>query len=521
MKKILLSCLVAAGIGVNAQYDFVGDFEDPAYYGQFGGGTITPAAACSGESGGQLAIAATTTQTGYMVYLDETGQLSNGQKVQVSAKYKKAAGVVGSFTLAYFIQDPNGTAWSVYPFGTAVSMTTAAITSCADLSGTIPAGALHPNAANAIGIWFTKTSGTGNVYVDDIVIKQEIANSAPNCTTITAPTAGAVLGAGTYKFTWNAVDYAVEYKLQIGTTSGASDVLDTTVNGTSYNQSLNPNKNYFVKVIPTNTVGDATGCQEVAFSTNSDITYCGPITTNQPGALAPIRSVSFAGKTNTSDPSPTGIGNFPVHQDFTSFEFPWYRDITSMPLNIQGSNNTNTTNGWGMSVFIDWNNDGNFEGPGESYFNTQATMIRVAGVATTVPVTGNITIPAGVSFGKKMMRIKYNFTGTTLHQALLTACGEIGNGQVEDYTIDYLDQLAVSDLSKSTISVYPNPFQDVVKISDIKGIKSITVSDITGRQVKNLAAAEEINLSDLNAGLYIINLNMVDGTNKAIKAIKK
>jgi len=81
--------------------------------------------------------------------------------------------------------------------------------------------------------------------------------------------------------------------------------------------------------------------------------------------------------------------------------------------------------------------------------------------------------------------------------------------------------LAVSDVNKANISVYPNPFTDVLKISDVKGVRSVSVNDMSGRQVKSLAPSAEINLSSLNAGLYIVNLQMEDGSVKTYKAIKK
>ena len=56
MKKLLLSCFLALGFGANAQYAYVGNFEDPGYnttiYKQFGGGSRTTAAACNGMNGG-------------------------------------------------------------------------------------------------------------------------------------------------------------------------------------------------------------------------------------------------------------------------------------------------------------------------------------------------------------------------------------------------------------------------------------------------------------------------------------
>lgn len=81
--------------------------------------------------------------------------------------------------------------------------------------------------------------------------------------------------------------------------------------------------------------------------------------------------------------------------------------------------------------------------------------------------------------------------------------------------------LAVSDVNKAKISVYPNPFTDVLKISDLTGVKAISVNDMTGREVKSLVPSAEINLSNLKTGLYILNLKMEDGSVKTFKTIKK
>lgn len=102
-----------------------------------------------------------------------------------------------------------------------------------------------------------------------------------------------------------------------------------------------------------------------------------------------------------------------------------------------------------------------------------------------------------------------------------TACGTIAYGQAEDYTINIIaDVLSVSEQNKSRISIYPNPFSDILNISDIEGVKSISVSDITGRIVKTFKASAALPLSDLTTGLYIVNLNMEDGTMNSIKVIK-
>jgi len=528
MKKILFSCLMALGIGVNAQLDFIQDFEtDLTGWPSFGGGAYSTAQFCSGTGSGSLTFGGTVTQTGYMADLltvgDLYGQVNNGQKLNVNFNYKKAAGLTGTLYVMYAELDEESNLWDINTIGTGIALGTNAITTCGNISAVIPAGTFDPDKTYGVGTWFIANTGsTGVLYVDDIQIVQDVVTTPPACTALTNPTNGAVSPAGTVGFSWTPVEFATGYKLTVGTSAGASDVFNSTVYGSTANVSLLSNNTYFAKIVPTNDTGDAVGCQEITFTTNNIVGHCGPITSSAPTAIAPIRSVSFAGVTNTSDPTPAGIGVFPVHQDFTNIEFPVENNVTSLPLSIIGSNNANVTNGWAMSVFIDWNNDGDFNDVGEAYFNTTATMIRVAGVPNLVPITGTINIPAGTSIGKKFMRIKYNFTGaTTLNGPLTGACEEMINGQVEDYTIDYKEFMAVSDVNKNNISVYPNPFVDVLKISDVKGVKSISVNDISGREVKSLAPNAELNLSSLKAGLYIVNLKMEDGSVKTFKAIKK
>lgn len=530
MKKILFSCLLALGIGANAQYNFSEDFEgDRIGMKSFGGGSFNTVNYCSATTSGGLTYSASTTQTGWMADLSEVadyyGQSNNGQKIDVNFKYKKAAGLTGTLYVMYALFNESSNNWTIFPVGTGVVLSSDAVTTtCGTVSATIPAGTLDPSKTYGIGTWLQSTgSTTGALYIDDIVVQQATVANPPACTAFTYPTNGSSVSSGTAVFKWTTAENASSYKVTVGTSSGSSNVLNTTVLGslTSLNVSLNANTTYYAKIVPTNNVGDAVGCQEITFSTNTSVGHCGPLTSSAPTLIAPIRSVTFSGITNTSDPTPSGIGTFPVHQDFTTTEFPWFRDQTTKPLSIIGSNNPNPANGWAMSVFIDWNNDGDFDDAGEAYFNTTATMKRVVNVANLVPINANITIPSGVAYGKKFMRIKYNFSGTTIHDALTTGCTNMINGQVEDYTINYIDALAVSDVNKKSVSVYPNPFKDVLNISDVKGVKSISVNDVSGREVKTLAPAAELNLSSLKAGLYIVNLKMEDGSTKAIKAIKK
>ncbi|MDR6406248.1 MULTISPECIES: T9SS type A sorting domain-containing protein [Chryseobacterium] len=76
--------------------------------------------------------------------------------------------------------------------------------------------------------------------------------------------------------------------------------------------------------------------------------------------------------------------------------------------------------------------------------------------------------------------------------------------------------------SKDLLKVYPNPFTDVINIDRPEMVKSIQVTDVSGKLIKNNVKAESVlRFNDLSQGLYILILDMKDGTKQSIKVIKK
>ena len=74
----------------------------------------------------------------------------------------------------------------------------------------------------------------------------------------------------------------------------------------------------------------------------------------------------------------------------------------------------------------------------------------------------------------------------------------------------------------SSFSVYPNPVKDVLSISNSINaeINAVIVTDINGRTVKQFNSnVSQINISDLNAGVYFVNINSNEGstTKKIVK----
>ncbi|MCT2560822.1 T9SS-dependent choice-of-anchor J family protein [Chryseobacterium herbae] len=99
-------------------------------------------------------------------------------------------------------------------------------------------------------------------------------------------------------------------------------------------------------------------------------------------------------------------------------------------------------------------------------------------------------------------------------------------GQFGKYTISvtqYCSTMGTSDSNKeNSLKAHPNPFEDVLNISDISKVKSVSVLDAAGRVVKMIDHPSSVlQLGDLKQGMYLVTLNMKDGSKQIIKAIKK
>ncbi|WP_312766646.1 GEVED domain-containing protein [Epilithonimonas sp.] len=516
MKKLLLSCFLALGIGANAQYNYTADPTTDANLIYFAA-TPTTTTGCVGGGLSQTGNA-TNTQIGAGINLttltdSDPLQTNNGQAATVTLSYKKTGTGAGTLYLVYFDTDAGGTTWGVNTIASA-SITSSTVTTCTTLTGTIPAGTLKLDGSKdyAYGYFFVRSSGNSTIVTADYKIVQNVVTTAPSCTTFTSPTNGAVISAGQPSITWTAAPTAVDYKLTIGTTSGGSEVFNGTVSGTSYAFPATVNTTYYAKVVPSNLSGDATGCTEITFSTNNTVSYC---TASGPASAQydKITNVTFANINNTSPGSTTP---YP----------PGYEDFTSVVGNV------NKESTYGLVVksdrvyagdviraFIDYNNNGTFGDAGELV----ATINVTANSTAYTSATTNIAIPATATEGTTRMRVLiYDSTATFTSTLATTGCGTAAYGQVEDYTLNIAGPvMAVSDVNKGGVKVYPNPFIDVLKISDVKGVKSVSINDVSGREVKSLAPAAELNLSNLKSGLYIVNLKMDDGSVKTFKAIKK
>ena len=119
----------------------------------------------------------------------------------------------------------------------------------------------------------TPYNSVGNATgCSEISFTTETLPTAPNCTTINVPTNGEIDVSVSTGISWDAVADADGYYLSIGTTSGGTDIVNTeSVTGTSYTlaSDLPETTIIYVSVTPYNSVGNATGCSEISFTTET------------------------------------------------------------------------------------------------------------------------------------------------------------------------------------------------------------------------------------------------------------
>ncbi len=106
----------------------------------------------------------------------------------------------------------------------------------------------------------------------------------PDCTTLISPINGETNVALSPLIEWEPVLGATGYKIFIGTSPYNNDILEDGSFSTNSTFVFNfePNKTYFIRILPFNSSGEAIGCQQDRFST---ILGCGPFYDPKTGTL--------------------------------------------------------------------------------------------------------------------------------------------------------------------------------------------------------------------------------------------
>ncbi len=200
-----------------------------------------------------------------------------------------------------------------------------------------------------------------------------------------------------------------------------------------------------------------------------------------------------------------------------------YENFTALSTNLtRGTANTITiTPSWtstvyseGYAVWIDYNKNGLFTDAGE--------LVYSKATSTATSASGSFTVPTTATVGTTRMRVSMKYNGVP------TSCETLSYGQVEDYSVNIVAAAAISTITENnsneiltTVSLYPNPTRDVLNIETNSTTKlSYSVINYLGQVVKSGSIENSsINVSNLNAGIYILEVN--DGQKSVTKKFIK
>lgn len=207
-----------------------------------------------------------------------------------------------------------------------------------------------------------------------------------------------------------------------------------------------------------------------------------------------------------------------------------YSDFTNLSTDINiGSSydltvNVNTDGPYQLvtKVWFDWNQNCSFNDAGEEYELGSASNTP-DGPTINSPLA--ILIPEDAVLGSTTMRVSTAYTDPDEGQ-YATACQVSFDGEVEDYTVNVMTALSVSQSEFERLLLFPNPNNGSFTLeiqSDTSNKVSINIYDIRGRKIHKQAYTNSANfkqvieLENIESGLYLITVS--DGQRKTTKRI--
>ncbi len=205
---------------------------------------------------------------------------------------------------------------------------------------------------------------------------------------------------------------------------------------------------------------------------------------------------------NSSGLSASGYGNFTA------------MTVSQQPYGSVNFSSTYFGGSFGFNIWVDWNNDLDFDDPGEKVY---------ASGNYNTSNTGSFTVPGSAAVGNHRMRIRANYYDTNPQ-----VCGSITNGETEDYTFTVLalscsgnpSNLTASGIGFTTATVSwtaasPAPasgYQYFYATSALDPIYSTAPSGSVG------AGVTTVNLSSLTSGLvyYVWVRSNCGGTGQGV-----
>lgn len=350
------------------------------------------------------------------------------------------------------------------------------------------------------------TTTSDGFFIDDFKI---ISIQIPCQTDVPVNVSTSSITATEATVTWDAIPsatYDLRYRVLGSTTwTNVSDLTTSshTITG------LQATTTYEVEVRSKCDIATSAYSSTINFTT-TDVNYCN--SNGQNDSEEYIGNVILNTINNSSGDGMSGTG----YSDFTYISTDLDKNLT---------HNISVSKTWpggqfneAVSVWIDFNKDGDFEDAGENVFTS--------GASQSTPVSGSFSIPNEALIGSTRMRVSMRYNTTP------NSCGSFDYGEVEDYTVNITEpSLSNDEFSLNEIKIYPNPFNNSFNISlssNFIGHKiEVSVYDMRGRliiQENSVFDQKSIsvdNLKSISNGTYFIKIKDLENqqiiTKKLIK----
>jgi hypothetical protein len=287
---------------------------------------------------------------------------------------------------------------------------------------------------------------------------------------------------------WNNDSNATSYDVEIATDLGFSTIISTgnVITNSYTTTNLVGVTEYFWRVKPKNSCGEGNFSSPFSFTTKV-AAYCASTFTDELGGTEHITNVTFGAINNNSD------------NDIVD----GYQDFTSINTNLLRSEDeqisvTFDTGGFQdhCYVFIDWNQDFEFDNDTERY----DLGSRTEDVAT---ATFTITVPNNAKIGKTRMRVvlEYDDPSDGFGLGACDADHLTEWGETEDYSVTISELFSVFTTSESC----PDSNNGLIRI-DVNLADYTYVATLTGEStnISQNIPATGFEFSNLAPGTYMV-----------------
>lgn len=423
-----------------------------------------------------------STQTASTVVLPEFSNVNAGTHwLRLKARVSAAT---GTLNVGYVT---NPTDASTFVLIQALSIANTSYTSANSEYTVIVPSTVPANARLAV----RNTADGKGYYWDDVIWE-----AVPSCFTPTALATSAVTAnSATLSWTAPANAPANGYEYAYTTANTAPTGAGTSNAGTSVTLSLpSPSTTYYLWVRSKCTTTDLSAWVSIPVVTKAINDECStPIVLTAGGAFAtnPVIATTI-GASTTTDTTATHTCQT------TGYNDTWYSVIVPASGNIKIE--TQSVAGSSVSDTV------------LGVYSGSCGSLTQIGCDDDSSTDGNFSL--------------VTLTGQTPGATLLIGVWNYSPSSSGQFKVSAYDESLLSTsevgVKAKEISVYPNPFNDVVYLSETKDLKTVKVFDLAGRAVKVIEnPTKEINLGSLKSGLYLITTYFKDGSQATVKAIKK